>query len=292
MPWLRSTISLIAPGTAFEKLGQPQPASNLVSESNSWLAAADAVVAAVGPDGLVLAGEGALGGGVAGDLEFHRRPARAPFGVGLADFPLGHRGFSIVVVHEEQLISMVRPSRAGSRPSASWPGCSSNGAAAAPASVATPEKSLSLRPFDGQLRQVVAQHVFGVGARASQAVAAQRRAFSGAAGRDIVAARRRRRPGRGTGRAPARRPVAGRDRSPRRRQKMRVVDLARGQQLEHAFDQRAVAVRLDVRQAQLGAQRASIARGKRRLVRLQRRLRRPASPISGSSAWPRQNRFQ
>jgi len=35
MPWLRSTISVMAPGMASEKLGQPQPASNLVTESNS-----------------------------------------------------------------------------------------------------------------------------------------------------------------------------------------------------------------------------------------------------------------
>jgi hypothetical protein len=37
MPRLASVISLIAPGSACEKLGQPQPASNLVSESNSLL---------------------------------------------------------------------------------------------------------------------------------------------------------------------------------------------------------------------------------------------------------------
>ncbi len=37
MPWLVSRISRIAPGTASEKLGQPQWASNLVSASNSLL---------------------------------------------------------------------------------------------------------------------------------------------------------------------------------------------------------------------------------------------------------------
>ncbi len=37
MPWLRSVISRMAPGLAWEKLGQPQPASNLVAASNSVL---------------------------------------------------------------------------------------------------------------------------------------------------------------------------------------------------------------------------------------------------------------
>ena len=67
MPWLRSTFSSIAPGSASLKLGQPQPASNLVPGLEQLLAAADAVVAAVGPDPPVFAAERALGRCLAGD---------------------------------------------------------------------------------------------------------------------------------------------------------------------------------------------------------------------------------
>src|SRR5690606_8466623 len=37
MPWLLSRVSVMAPGMAFQKLGRPQPASNLVPASNRWL---------------------------------------------------------------------------------------------------------------------------------------------------------------------------------------------------------------------------------------------------------------
>ena len=82
---------VMAPGTAScEKLGQPQPASNLVADFEQLGAAADAVVAAVFPVRLVLAGEGALGGGVARHLEGAALGAFLgqegfPFGIGFLD---------------------------------------------------------------------------------------------------------------------------------------------------------------------------------------------------------------
>ena len=71
MPWLSVADFVNGARLACEKLGQPQPASNLVSESNSLLAAANAVVAAISQWASYFAGEGAFGGGVARDLRCH-----------------------------------------------------------------------------------------------------------------------------------------------------------------------------------------------------------------------------
>ena len=124
----------IAPGTASsEKLGQPQPASNLVSGLEQFGAAADAVIAAVSPVRLVLAGERTLCGGVARHLEGAAFGAflgeqRLPFGFGLFN------GCG----HDEQLISMEEAQSGGKPAEVSKPACSSNGVSSSFSKVAVP----------------------------------------------------------------------------------------------------------------------------------------------------------
>ena len=88
-------------GDGFGKAGPAAARIKLGDRVEQLGAAADAVVAAVSPVGFVLAGEGALGGGMARDLEGHGFGAffaqhGLPFGICLLDR----------VGHDEQLISM------------------------------------------------------------------------------------------------------------------------------------------------------------------------------------------
>src|SRR6218665_3837449 len=85
-------------------------------------AAADAVVAAIAPVGLVVAGKGALGGGMARYLQGHRLGA---FGV-QDGLPLGV-GFLDGGIHDEQRMAMVAAQSGGKAAEASCPGCSPQG---------------------------------------------------------------------------------------------------------------------------------------------------------------------
>jgi hypothetical protein len=58
MPWLRSTILVMAPGTAWSEAGPAAAGVELGVGVEQLVAAADAVVAAIGPELLVFAGEG------------------------------------------------------------------------------------------------------------------------------------------------------------------------------------------------------------------------------------------
>ena len=78
------------------------------------------MIAAVVPDGFVLAGERALGGGMARHFEraglgAFLRQQRLPLGIGFLD----------LVGHEEQLISMWEAQSGGKPALSSCPGCSS-----------------------------------------------------------------------------------------------------------------------------------------------------------------------
>ena len=86
MPWLWSTFSSTASASrAWKKLGQPVPDSNFVSDENRGASQHDAHVGAVVVAVPVLAGEGPLGAGLAGDLELRRGQALTPLVVGLRE---------------------------------------------------------------------------------------------------------------------------------------------------------------------------------------------------------------